>query len=53
MIAEMVSVGATIEQAFTVSLQISRDMLESVLLSLHVGMKQTKRSNNGNAYQLY
>ncbi len=53
MIAEMVSVGATIEQAFTVSLQISRDMLESVLLSLHVEMKQTKSNNNGNAYQLY
>ena len=53
MIAEMVSVGATIEQAFTVSLQISRDMLESVLLSLHVEMKKTNRSNNGNAYQLY
>jgi nitric oxide reductase NorQ protein len=53
MIAEMVSVGATIEQAFTASLQISRDMLESVLLSLHVEMKQTKTSNNGNAYQRY
>ncbi|MFO7557218.1 MAG: MoxR family ATPase [Desulfobacterales bacterium] len=53
MIAEMVSVGATIEQAFTVSLQISRDMLESVLLSLHVEMKQIKSNNNGNAYQLY
>lgn len=53
MIAEMVSVGATIEQAFTVSLQISRDMLESVLLSLHVEMKQIKSNNNGNSYQLY
>jgi nitric oxide reductase NorQ protein len=53
MIAEMVSVGATTEQAFTVSLQISRDMLESVLLSLHVEMKQITRSNHGNTYQLY
>ena len=53
MIAEMVSVGATIEQAFTGSLQISRDMLESVLLSLHVEMKKTIKSHNGNGYQRY
>jgi len=53
MIAEMVSVGAALEQAFTAGLQIGRDMLESVLLSLHVEMKQTKTSNNGNTYQLY
>lgn len=53
MIAEMVAVGASVEQAFTGSLQISRDMLESVLLSLHVELKQTKRSNNDKPYRLY
>jgi nitric oxide reductase NorQ protein len=53
MVAEMVSVGATVEQAFTGSLQISRDMLESVLLSLHVEMKKIIKSHNGNSYQLY
>jgi len=53
MIAEMLSVGATVEQAFTGSLQISRDMLESVLLSLHVEMKKIIKSNNGNGYQRY
>ena len=36
MIAEMVAVGATVKDAFINSLQISRDLLESVLLSLHV-----------------
>ena len=53
MIAEMISVGATAEQAFTGSLQIGRDMLESVLLSLHVEMKKTIKSDNGNGYQRY
>ena len=53
MIAEMVSVGASVEQAFTGSLQISRDMLESVLLSLHVETQKTVTHQNGNAYHRY
>jgi nitric oxide reductase NorQ protein len=53
MIAEMISVGATVEQAFSGSLQISRDMLESVLLSLHVEMKRTIKHHGDNGYQRY
>lgn len=53
MIAEMVAVGATVEQAFTGSLPVSRDMLESILLSLHVETKKAKTSGNGKGYQLY
>lgn len=53
MIAEMVSVGATVEQAFTGSLQISRDTLESVLLSLHVETKKTGPRTNEDHYQCY
>ena len=53
MIAEMISVGATVEQAFSGSLQISRDMLESVLLSLHVEMKRTIKDHGDNGYQRY
>ncbi len=36
MIAEMVCVGATVKEAFMHSLQVNPDVLESVLLSLHV-----------------
>jgi nitric oxide reductase NorQ protein len=52
MIAEMVAVGATIKDAFTNSLQISRDLLESVLLSLHVelGLKEEVPAKG---YQVY
>ncbi|MDA3897781.1 MAG: MoxR family ATPase [Desulfobacteraceae bacterium] len=53
MIAEMISVGATVEQAFTGSLQISRDTLESVLLSLHVETKKIGAQANENPYQRY
>lgn len=53
MIAQLVSVGATVEQAFTGSLQISRDTLESVLLSLHVETKKTGQQVNANRYQNY
>lgn len=53
MIAEMVSVGATVEQAFTGSLQISRDILESVLLSIHVETKKIGSKANENIYQRY
>jgi nitric oxide reductase NorQ protein len=52
MIAEMVAVGATIKDAFTNSLQISKDLLESVLLSLHVelGLKEEVPEKG---YQVY
>ena len=52
MIAEMVSVGAPVKDAFINSLQISKDIIESVLLSLHVelGLKET---SGGKGYQLY
>lgn len=42
MIAEMVGVGATVKEAFINSLQMNPDILESVLLSLHIelGLKE-------------
>lgn len=53
MIAEMISVGAGIEKAFSISLQISLDMLESILLSLHVETKKSKSIYHGQTYQRY
>lgn len=53
MIAEMVAVGTPVEQAFIGSLQISRDVLESVLLSLHVEKGKTVKRKNRNGYQRY
>lgn len=52
MIAEMVAVGAPVKDAFVNSLQISKDSIESVLLSLHVelGLKETGEDNG---YQIY
>ncbi len=52
MIAEMVAVGASVKEAFTNSLQLSNDILESVLLSLHVEMR-IKGADNGKEYRLY
>jgi len=52
MIAEMMSVGAPVEEAFVHSLQVSRDVLESVLLSLHVE-KGIRGSNRGPSYRTY
>jgi len=52
MIAEMMAVGATIKEAFVHSLQVSRDLLESVLLSLHVELGQTDRLD-GSRYRSY
>jgi nitric oxide reductase NorQ protein len=42
MIAEMVGVGSTVKEAFVFSLQMNPDMLESILLSLHLelGLKE-------------
>ncbi|QCQ22290.1 AAA family ATPase [Desulfoglaeba alkanexedens] len=52
MIAEMVAVGASIEDAFVYSLQAGRDLLESILLSLHVQLgKKDARTETG--YQIY
>jgi nitric oxide reductase NorQ protein len=52
MIAEMVAVGALVKDAFINSLQVSRDLIESVLLSLHVelGLKETEPAKG---YQVY
>jgi len=41
MIAELVALGAPVREAITYSLQVSKDMLESLLLSLHVETKET------------
>lgn len=52
MIAEMMAVGASFEGAFVNSLQVSRDVLESVLLSLHVELNVTARGD-GTTYEIY
>lgn len=52
MIAEMMAVGASFEGAFINSLQVSRDVLESVLLSLHVEL-QLSAKGDGKTYELY
>jgi len=52
MIAEMVSVGASIREAFIYSLQVSRDVLESTLLSIHLEMGQV-RGDGAGSYAIY
>lgn len=52
MIAEMVAVGAKTREAFLNSLQVSRDVIESVLLSLHVELGETDRGQ-AKGFQLY
>lgn len=52
MIAEMVSIGATVNEAFVNSLQVSRDVLESILLSLHMELG-LKKTGNGKHYKIY
>jgi len=52
MIAEMVGVGASVEEAFINSLQVSNDALESILLSLHVRMGK-KDTGKGVTYELF
>lgn len=52
MIAELVAAGASIREAFTYSLQVSKDVLESTLLSIHLEMGVTG-SGDGRAYKLY
>ena len=53
MIAEMVAIGASIEKAFAMSLQIGPDLLESMLLSFHVAVKKTGRNPHGPSYHRY
>ena len=52
MIAEMLSVGATVEDAFISSMQIGNDALESILLSLHMELRKT-HGGNGSKYTRY
>jgi nitric oxide reductase NorQ protein len=52
MITELVAMGASIREAFIYSLQVSRDILESTLLSMHLEMGLTK-SDDGRAYKPY
>jgi nitric oxide reductase NorQ protein len=44
MIAELTSLGATLKEALIYSLQISKDILESVLLSLHIEKADVEES---------
>ncbi|MBU2488681.1 MAG: MoxR family ATPase [Proteobacteria bacterium] len=52
MIAEMLSVGSTVRDAFVNSLQVSRDVLESVLLSLHLSTGADE-VRDGSNYKIY
>jgi nitric oxide reductase NorQ protein len=52
MIAEMMAVGASTKDAFINSLQISKDVIESVLLSLHVESGE-KEKDHEKGYRLY
>jgi nitric oxide reductase NorQ protein len=51
MIAEMVHCGASVKQAFIHSLQMNKNVLETVLLSLHVELRL--KEHGGNGYQPY
>jgi nitric oxide reductase NorQ protein len=52
MIAELVAVGTSIQDAFTLSLQVNPDVLESILLSLHFSMA-VKGEMGEVEYELY
>ena len=52
MVAELVSTGATIREAFIYSLQINREVLESVLLSLHLNQEEVEESHE-NGYSAF
>jgi nitric oxide reductase NorQ protein len=52
MIAEMVNVGASVKEAFIYSLQINPDVLESILLSLHVELGMTEKESK-RVYLIY
>jgi len=51
MIAELMSLGATLREALVYSLQISKDVLESLLLAIHVETGQ--KENDSDEYILY
>lgn len=51
MIAELVAHGATLREALVYSLQISKDVLESLLLTVHVETGETEADRG--AYSLY
>ncbi len=51
MIAELVSLGASLREALIYSLQISKDVLESILLSIHIETSETKTDRG--QYVLY
>jgi len=48
----MVAIGATVNEAFINSLQVSKDVLESILLSLHIRLG-LKEKENGYRYRMY
>lgn len=52
MIAELISVGASVKESFINSLSMSKDMLESILLSLHIQLAHTGKGN-GSVYRSY
>lgn len=52
MIAELVNLGAPVKEAFINSLQMSHDVLESVLLSLHVELG-LREKDAGKGYEEY
>jgi nitric oxide reductase NorQ protein len=51
MIAELVSLGSSLREALIYSLQISKDTLESLLLSVHIETKETEEERG--RYILY
>jgi len=50
MIAEFIGLGASLKEAFMYSMQINKDVLESVLLSLHL-MEEELKENHEENYQ--
>lgn len=52
MISELVAMGASIREAFIYSLQVSKDVLESTLLSIHLEMGATG-GGDGRTYKPY
>ena len=52
MIAEMVAVEAPVREAFINSLQVSRDVLESILLSIHLELGE-KHAGTETQYKIY
>lgn len=52
MIGNLVSVGTSIQEAFALSLQVNQDVLESILLSLHLTMG-AKEETGEVKYELY